>query len=82
VFRANKLCIPASSVRLLLLQEAHGGGLMTFWSKENGGHTCWSFLLAQGEKRCGEIGCSLHDMSKGEVTVKSTRFKALLGRGS
>jgi hypothetical protein len=28
VFRANKLCIPASSVRLLLLQEAHGGGLM------------------------------------------------------
>jgi hypothetical protein len=28
LFRANKLCIPASSVRLLLLQVAHGGGLM------------------------------------------------------
>ena len=28
VFRANKLCILASFVRLLLLQEAHGGGLM------------------------------------------------------
>jgi hypothetical protein len=28
VFRDNKLCIPASSVRLLLLQEAHGGGLV------------------------------------------------------
>jgi hypothetical protein len=28
VLRANKLCIPASSIRLLLLQEAHGGGLM------------------------------------------------------
>jgi hypothetical protein len=28
VFRANKLCIPASFIRLLLLQEAHGGGLM------------------------------------------------------
>lgn len=28
LFRANKLCVPASSVRLLLLQEAHGGGLM------------------------------------------------------
>jgi hypothetical protein len=28
VFRANKLCIPASSIRLLLLQEAHEGGLM------------------------------------------------------
>ena len=28
LFRANKLCIPASSIRLLLLQEVHGGGLM------------------------------------------------------
>jgi hypothetical protein len=28
VFQANKLCILASSIRLLLLQEAHGGGLM------------------------------------------------------
>jgi hypothetical protein len=28
VFRVNKLCIPASSIHLLLLQEAHGGGLM------------------------------------------------------
>jgi hypothetical protein len=28
LYRANKLCVPVSSVRLLLLQEAHGGGLM------------------------------------------------------
>jgi hypothetical protein len=28
LFCANKLCIPTSSVRLSLLQEAHGGGLM------------------------------------------------------
>jgi hypothetical protein len=28
LYRTNKLCVPASSVRLLLLQEAHGGGLM------------------------------------------------------
>ena len=28
VFCANKLCIQASSIRLLLLQEAHEGGLM------------------------------------------------------
>ncbi|WVZ71195.1 hypothetical protein U9M48_019810 [Paspalum notatum var. saurae] len=28
LFRANKLCVPDSSVRLLFLQEAHGGGLM------------------------------------------------------
>jgi hypothetical protein len=28
LFRANQMCIPAGSVRLLLLQETHGGGLM------------------------------------------------------
>jgi hypothetical protein len=28
LYHANKLCVPASSVRLMLLQEAHGGGLM------------------------------------------------------
>jgi hypothetical protein len=28
VFRANKLCILACSLRILLLREAHGGGLM------------------------------------------------------
>ncbi|WVZ70654.1 hypothetical protein U9M48_019299 [Paspalum notatum var. saurae] len=28
VFRANRLCIPVGSVHLLLLQEAHGGGLI------------------------------------------------------
>jgi hypothetical protein len=28
VFRANKLCIPASSIRLLLLQKVYGGRLM------------------------------------------------------
>jgi hypothetical protein len=28
LYRANKLCVPASFVHLLFLQEAHGGGLM------------------------------------------------------
>jgi hypothetical protein len=28
LFRGNKLCVPASSVRLLLLQEAYGGGFI------------------------------------------------------
>jgi hypothetical protein len=32
LFCANKLCIPASSVSLLLLQEAHGGGLIGHFS--------------------------------------------------
>jgi hypothetical protein len=46
VFRANKLCILASSVHLLLLQEAHGGGLMGhFGAKKTedilAGHLFW-----------------------------------------
>jgi hypothetical protein len=28
LYRANKLCVPASSVHLLFLQKARGGGLM------------------------------------------------------
>jgi hypothetical protein len=31
LYRANKLCIPVSSVHLLLLQEAHGCGLMGYF---------------------------------------------------
>jgi predicted nuclease of restriction endonuclease-like RecB superfamily len=28
LYRANKLCVSASSIHLLFLYEAHGGGLM------------------------------------------------------
>jgi hypothetical protein len=31
LYRANKLCIPASFIHLLFLQEAHGGGLMGYF---------------------------------------------------
>jgi hypothetical protein len=34
LYRANKLCVPASSVRLLFLQEAYGGGLMGHFGVE------------------------------------------------
>jgi hypothetical protein len=39
LYRANKLCVPASSVRLLLLQEAHGGG----W---------WDILVLRRPRMC------------------------------
>ena len=32
--KANKLCIPESSLRLLLLQESHGGGLMGHFGRD------------------------------------------------
>jgi len=55
LFRANKLCIPASSVRLLLLQEAHGGGLMGhFRAKETEGilakHFYWPKMRRDVER--------------------------------
>jgi hypothetical protein len=55
VFRANKLCIPASSVRLLLLQEAHGGGLMGhFGAKKTAdilaGHFFWPQMRKDVER--------------------------------
>jgi len=55
VFRANKLCIPASSVCLLLLQEAHGGGLMGhFGAKKTkdvlAGHFFWPKMRRDVER--------------------------------
>ena len=55
VFRANKLCILASSVRLLLLQEAHGGGLMGhFGAKKTedilAGHFFWPKMRRDVER--------------------------------
>ena len=46
LFRANKLCVPNSSVRLLLLQESHGGGLTGHFGKKKtyemlSGHFYW-----------------------------------------
>jgi hypothetical protein len=31
LYHANKLCVSASSVHLLFLQEAYGGGLMEYF---------------------------------------------------
>jgi hypothetical protein len=55
LFRANKLCILASSVRLLLLQEAHGGGLMGHFGvyKTHGvlaAHFFWPRMRANVER--------------------------------
>jgi hypothetical protein len=55
LFRTNKLCIPASSVRLLLLQEAHGGGLMGHFGvyKRHGvlaAHLFWPQMRADVER--------------------------------
>jgi hypothetical protein len=55
LFRANKLCILASSVRLLLLQEAHGGGLMGHF-----GVYKTQEILAPDAPQRGTLCCTLH----------------------
>jgi hypothetical protein len=55
LFCFNKLCIPASSVRHLLLQEAHGGGLMGHFGvyKTHGvlaAHFFWPRMRADVER--------------------------------
>jgi hypothetical protein len=55
LFRSNKLCVPASSIRLLLLQEAHGGGLMghfgVFKTHEVlAAHFFWPRMRLDGER--------------------------------
>ncbi|XP_044947839.1 uncharacterized protein LOC123397298, partial [Hordeum vulgare subsp. vulgare] len=58
VFRANKLCIPACSVRFLLLYEAHGGRLM--------GHFGIKKIEDQEEdRRPGRIGWRLGGAATG-----------------
>ena len=34
LFKSNKLCIPESSLRLLLLKESHGGSLMGHFGRD------------------------------------------------
>jgi hypothetical protein len=55
LFRTNKMCIPASSARLLLLQKAHGGGLMGHFGvyKTHGvlaAHFFWPRMRADVER--------------------------------
>jgi hypothetical protein len=55
LFRANKLYIPDCSVRLLLLQEAHAGGLMGHFGAKKieqvlGDHFFWPKMRRDVEK--------------------------------
>jgi hypothetical protein len=55
VFRANRLCIPVGSVRLLLMQEAHGGGLMEYFGAKKmedilASHFFWSKIRRDVER--------------------------------
>ncbi|KAK1681407.1 hypothetical protein QYE76_042255 [Lolium multiflorum] len=57
LFKGNKLCVPMSSLRLLLLQESHGGGLMGHFGREKtyamlSTHYYWPRMYRDVERLC------------------------------
>src|SRR5438045_3549576 len=74
LFRANKLCIPASSVRLLLLQEVHVGGLIgNFGAKKTEGilaeHFYWPKMRRDIERFAAR--CTTCQKSKSRLNPHS-----------
>jgi len=56
LFRANKLCVPNSSVRLLLLQESHGGVLIGHFGLKKLMKSCKTIFIG---RRRGETSSDL-----------------------
>ncbi|KAK1680853.1 hypothetical protein QYE76_041701 [Lolium multiflorum] len=57
LFKANKICIPESSLRKLLLQESHGGGLIGHFGREKtyamlSTHYYWPRMYRDVERLC------------------------------
>jgi hypothetical protein len=69
LFRANRLCIPVGSVRLLLLQKAHGDGLMGhFGAKKTeevlSTHFFWPKMRRDVERFVGQCTTCQKDKSR------------------
>ena len=87
LFRANKLCVPDSSVRHLLLQESHAGGLMGYFGREKtyellAGHFYWPKMRKDVERFvqrciiCHKAKSKLNPM----VYILPYLFQMLLGK--
>jgi hypothetical protein len=55
LYHANKLCVPPNSICLLLLQEAHGGGLMGYFGVKKtadvlAAHFFWPWMRRDVER--------------------------------
>jgi hypothetical protein len=70
LYRANKYCVPSSSVRLLFLQEAHGGGLMGHFGVKKiedvlVAHFIWSKMRRDVE--CYVSRCTTYNKAKSRL---------------
>jgi hypothetical protein len=65
LYRANKLCVLASSVHLLFFAGSTWRWFNgTFWSEENRGCTVRSLLLAKNETQRGALRVTVYDLQQ------------------
>jgi hypothetical protein len=62
--RTNKLCIPNSYARLLLLHKAYAGGLMGHFGRNKTYEMLFDHFYWPNGKRCGENGSTTCHMSQ------------------
>jgi hypothetical protein len=70
LYHAKKLCVLASSVRLLFLQEAHGGGLMSHFGVKKtedvlAAHFFWPKMRRDVE--CYMSRCTIYNKAKSRL---------------
>jgi hypothetical protein len=81
LYRANKLCVPASSIHLLFLQEAHGGGLMGYFILKKTEdvlvtHFFWSKMICDVE-RC-VLRCTICNKVKSRLNPHALYMPLLI----
>jgi hypothetical protein len=64
LYRVNKLCVPASFVRLLFLQKEHGAGLMGHFEVKRTEDVLASLLLVKKEARRGALHIAMYDLQQ------------------
>jgi hypothetical protein len=70
LYRANKFCVPTSSVHFLFLQEAHGGGLMGHFGVKKiedvlAAHFFWSKMRRDVERYVSQ--CTTYNNAKARL---------------
>ncbi|KAK1601970.1 hypothetical protein QYE76_027075 [Lolium multiflorum] len=83
LFKGNKLCVPMSSLRLLLLQESHGGGLMGHFGREKtyamlSTHYYWPRMYRDVERLCRREIVRLHGVPRSIVSDRDVKFMSYL----